>query len=193
MEFKKKKYHILWSVYSNKYYYLPYFLQIFQYYRATKTISSYSTHSTLSKKEYRSIWIKLCHIYVTRSKKKRRICESSYEFNQSLKPIAQLVHNFVSYPPANPIPLIFAKIVLERNQILNGRQIWSTAAYNSLMVRTYIFETRIPISPWRRSFSLSLFTDLFTNATVNRAMRYVWPFPALRETYIYLDGAVKRR
>lgn len=127
MEFKKKKYHILWLVYSSKYYYLSYFLQIFQYYdyyRVTKTISSNSTHFTLRKKEYRSIWIKLCHIYAIRSKKKkRRICKSSYEFNQSPKPIAQLVHNFVSYTPANPIPLIFAKIVLERNQILNGRQI----------------------------------------------------------------------
>lgn len=75
MEFKKKKYHILWLVYSSKYYYLPYFLQIFQYYdyyRVTKTISSNSTHFTLRKKEYRSISIKLCHIYVTRSKKKKK-------------------------------------------------------------------------------------------------------------------------
>lgn len=131
------------------------------------------------------ISIKLCHVYATKSKKKRS-CKSSYEFNVT-KTYRSISNNFVSYPPANPISYLH-KNCLRANQILNGCQIWSTAVYNSLMVRTYIFETRIPISPWRRSLSLSLFTDLFTNATVNRAMRYVWPFPALRETYIYLDG-----
>lgn len=52
----------------------------------------------------------------------------------------------------------------------------------------YIRNTHSNLSLTPISLSLSLFTDLFTNATVNRAMRYVWPFPALRETYIYLDG-----
>ena len=94
---------------------------------------------------------RLCH---QEQKKKKRSCKSSYEFNVT-KTYRSISNNFVSYPPANPISYLH-KNCLRANQILNGCQIWSTAVYNSLMVRTYIFETRIPISPWRRSLSLSL-------------------------------------
>lgn len=87
---------------------------------------------------------KLCHIYTK---------ESSWTHSTSPKPHRSISNNFRQI-----LSLIFTKIVFERNQILNGCQIWSIAAYiyDSLMVRTYIFETRIPISPWRRSLSLSL-------------------------------------